>query len=331
MFMVSMVPRRRYGTEKTTTKEGKTEYMRIYMRDHRAEKKQQDEAKQKQIKLNLIETLLEMQYVTIKPQPDELLAKPDVKLVPQIGLRRNDSFTVKVDGKDVPMYDPKPLDVSTAKVIEGVPKHLVEIVYRLQEYCFAKGFRVSRIRVKRDIEFYMSWSVSDLIAKQNALREIYLGEQFRSLIDSGLKTTNPKVMVKVAEWRKFVKERREIDDDFDKFVIVSILADHSNEEILFGAKADEKASNFFRYHIEDYAKIHIQELRNILRPEKESRGDKIIGPITREERDYAVKALNVEAAARTHVAAKRLVDARRKGLPTKSKKKKPVYHVTVDE
>lgn len=306
-------------------------YMRVYMRDYRKEKKAKQEREERQIKLSKIANTLKMYYVMIDHDSEWLMVQPEVKLVPQITLERV-GVTAKVNGEEVPIYEEKPLAVGTAKKIEKVPKDLQPTVNYVQARCRAEGVLVSEIRVKRGIESRINDSLSDLIAQENTSKLGYFAHQWRKLLKSGLKITDRRVAPIIAEWKALVKKRRDAKEEFDRFVMVSLLAGHTNDEILFSAKADEKTNKVFSHFIEEQAKILIKDFRKMLNLE-ESMEDEILGKMTVEERDYALEALRTEATARSYVAAKRLVDEKRKRKFTKQprKKKQKVFHVTVDE
>jgi hypothetical protein len=207
------------------TKERHREYLKEYrkreqnIRIYVPPKSAVDTEEAQNLKLDVIEELLKYRYCWPDSTP-ETDVEPKVEKYPIQGhpLIGTAPATVtkpifdKQTGKQmgtitthetVTMVDKQLVDVGTLTKTEVIPEALQPTVDRIWNFCWNEDRKIQKLRIKRDIEFFLGWSARDLIAERNDNKIWYLSRNKEELLKNQ------------AEWRLLVNEKRAAQNEFE--------------------------------------------------------------------------------------------------------------------
>lgn len=259
----------------TVWKGREKQYMRVYMRDRRAEEKARAEAEEKQRKLKLIEELLVFQYVSGGPREEYMNTKPKITMVPvqthhyagqDLSVKKTEVSTtpegklrIRTIKEVVPLVEKEPSTIASAKVTESVSTELKPSVHRVQEAAQKEGVLVNEIYVKRDIESYLSDPMGQLLYLRSFYEFDYHMERFkRSRKGEVAKINGDLSRIQAEQW---LKEYKAFQFDFEQFIITLMRGGKTDEEIL--SEAQFSFQNFSKFTWEDLAKVQISQIREV--------------------------------------------------------------------
>jgi hypothetical protein len=264
------------------------DYMRMYMRNRRAEERVQNEAESRKAKLEVLEKYLTYHYLWgglcgHKTLEAEARWSPVPVTQQQKVWVPTSTLQKEADGRIVSVGARVPSPTVTAYADEAMTEEFRPYVDRVQNAARAEGVDVSEFYVKHDLELHLSESLPTLMARGFTAKMLYLGDhcqdQRKKLEQAGFKVEdkydrNPRVVKhyeELDEWQWMAQRYRRLEEALENFAIVSIIANLRDGDILKQAKENKATADYFitcGNGPEVAARQKIQDVRTRLHPDE---------------------------------------------------------------